>query len=50
MARNRVHIHATPEEVFAALSDPECYPEWGVAAAGIREADEEFPAVGGERG
>jgi NAD(P)-dependent dehydrogenase (short-subunit alcohol dehydrogenase family)/uncharacterized protein YndB with AHSA1/START domain len=46
VARNRVHIHASPEEVFAVLSDPERYPEWVVGAAGIRDQDEEFPAVG----
>jgi len=46
MARNRVHIDATPEEVFAVLSDPDCYPGWVVGAAGIRDQDEEFPAVG----
>jgi NAD(P)-dependent dehydrogenase (short-subunit alcohol dehydrogenase family)/uncharacterized protein YndB with AHSA1/START domain len=46
MARNRVHIHATPEQVFAVLSDPECYPAWVVGAAGVRDQDEEFPAVG----
>jgi NAD(P)-dependent dehydrogenase (short-subunit alcohol dehydrogenase family)/uncharacterized protein YndB with AHSA1/START domain len=46
MARNRVHIDATPEQVFAVLSDPDCYPEWVVGAAGIRDQDEEFPAVG----
>lgn len=46
MARNRVHIRATPEEVFAVLSDPQCYPRWVVGAAGIRDQDEEFPAVG----
>ncbi|HST70791.1 MAG TPA: SDR family NAD(P)-dependent oxidoreductase [Solirubrobacterales bacterium] len=46
MARNRVHIDATPGEVFAVLSDPECYPKWVVGAAGIRDQDEEFPAVG----
>jgi len=46
MARNRVHIHAPPEKVFAVLSDPRCYPEWVVGAAGIRDYDEEFPAVG----
>jgi NAD(P)-dependent dehydrogenase (short-subunit alcohol dehydrogenase family)/uncharacterized protein YndB with AHSA1/START domain len=46
MASNRVHIHARPEEVFAVLSDPECYPHWVVGAAGIRDQDEEFPAVG----
>lgn len=46
MARNRVHIHATPEQVFAILSDPENYPKWVVGAAGIRDQDGEFPAVG----
>jgi NAD(P)-dependent dehydrogenase (short-subunit alcohol dehydrogenase family)/uncharacterized protein YndB with AHSA1/START domain len=46
MARNRVHIDATPEAVFAVLSDPYRYPEWVVGAAGIRDHDEEFPEVG----
>ena len=46
MASNRVHIRATPEEVFAFLSDPECYPQWVVGAAGVRDQDDEFPAVG----
>jgi NAD(P)-dependent dehydrogenase (short-subunit alcohol dehydrogenase family)/uncharacterized protein YndB with AHSA1/START domain len=46
MARNRVHIDAAPEEVFAVLSDPDRYPEWVVGAAGIRDHDEEFPEVG----
>jgi NAD(P)-dependent dehydrogenase (short-subunit alcohol dehydrogenase family)/uncharacterized protein YndB with AHSA1/START domain len=46
MARNRVHVDALPEEVFAVLADPDCYPGWVVGAAGIRDYDEEFPAVG----
>ncbi len=46
MARNRIHIDASPEEVFAVLADPEHYPEWVVGAAGIRDYDESFPAVG----
>jgi len=46
MARNRVHVHASPREVFEVLSDPHCYPEWVVGAAGIRDHDEDFPAVG----
>src|SRR5690349_1471334 len=46
VARNRVHIRASPEEVFAVLSDAERYPEWVVGAAGIRDQDEDFPAVG----
>jgi len=46
MARNRVHIDASPEEVFSVLSDPYCYPKWVVGAAGVRDHDEDFPAVG----
>jgi len=46
MASNRVHIHAPPEEVFAFLSDAYNFPKWVVGAAGVREADEDFPAVG----
>jgi NAD(P)-dependent dehydrogenase (short-subunit alcohol dehydrogenase family)/uncharacterized protein YndB with AHSA1/START domain len=46
MASNRVHIDASPEDVFAVLSDPYRYPEWVVGAAGIRDHDEDFPAVG----
>jgi NAD(P)-dependent dehydrogenase (short-subunit alcohol dehydrogenase family)/uncharacterized protein YndB with AHSA1/START domain len=46
MARNRVHIDASPEDVFAVLADPQRYPEWVVGAAGIRDEDAEFPAVG----
>lgn len=46
MARNRVQIHASPRDVFAVLSDPDCYPKWVVGAAGIRDHDEDFPAIG----
>jgi NAD(P)-dependent dehydrogenase (short-subunit alcohol dehydrogenase family)/uncharacterized protein YndB with AHSA1/START domain len=46
MARNRVRIGRPPEEVFAVLSDPGRYPEWVVGAAGVRDHDDEFPAVG----
>jgi NAD(P)-dependent dehydrogenase (short-subunit alcohol dehydrogenase family)/uncharacterized protein YndB with AHSA1/START domain len=46
MARNRVHIDADPEEVFAVLSSASCYPEWVVGAAGVRDSDENFPEVG----
>ncbi len=46
MARNRVHIDATPAEVFAVLSDPCRYPDWVVGAAGLRDHDEDFPEVG----
>jgi NAD(P)-dependent dehydrogenase (short-subunit alcohol dehydrogenase family)/uncharacterized protein YndB with AHSA1/START domain len=46
MARNRVHVDASPDDVFAILADPTRYPEWVVGAAGIRDEDSEFPAVG----
>jgi NAD(P)-dependent dehydrogenase (short-subunit alcohol dehydrogenase family)/uncharacterized protein YndB with AHSA1/START domain len=46
MARNRVHIDAAPGEVFAVLADPYRYPEWVVGASGVRDHDEDFPAVG----
>jgi len=46
MARNRVHIDAAPEEVFAVLADPYRYPEWVLGASGVRDHDEGFPAVG----
>lgn len=46
MARNRVHIDAAPEDVFAVLSKPGCYPEWVVGGAGVRDHDENFPEVG----
>lgn len=46
MARNRVHIDAAPEDVFAVLSNPYCYPEWVVGASGVRDHDESFPEVG----
>src|SRR3954471_11349696 len=46
MARNRVHIEAAPEDVFAVLSNPYCYPEWVVGASGVRDHDESFPEVG----
>jgi NAD(P)-dependent dehydrogenase (short-subunit alcohol dehydrogenase family)/uncharacterized protein YndB with AHSA1/START domain len=46
MARNRVHIAASPEEVFAVLADAERYPDWVVGAADVREQDGDFPAVG----
>lgn len=46
MARNRVHIAASPERVWKVLADPCCYPDWVVGASTIRDYDEDFPAVG----
>ncbi|MGE0507073.1 MAG: SDR family NAD(P)-dependent oxidoreductase, partial [Solirubrobacterales bacterium] len=46
MARNRIHIAAPPERVFAALSDPQRYPDWVVGSAAIERQDPDFPAPG----
>lgn len=46
MASNRVHIDAAPEEVFAFLSEACNFRRWVVGAAGVRDADENFPEVG----
>jgi len=46
VSRNRIHLEAPPERVFAALSAPDNYPEWIVGAAAIESADAEFPAPG----
>lgn len=46
MAINRVHIDAAPAEVFGFLSDPCNFPKWVVGASGVRDYDEDFPAVG----
>lgn len=32
--------------LFAVLAEPETYPHWLVGAKGIREVDDEWPAVG----
>lgn len=46
MATNKRTIKATPDEIFAVLLDPECYPEWVVGAKAVRGQDKEWPAVG----
>lgn len=46
MARNETHIDATPERVFEVLSDPDSYGYWVVGSKRIRDADQNFPAVG----
>jgi NAD(P)-dependent dehydrogenase (short-subunit alcohol dehydrogenase family)/uncharacterized protein YndB with AHSA1/START domain len=48
LARNRVHLEASPERVWAVLADAHRYPEWVVGAAGTLSADEGFPAPGTE--
>ena len=46
MARNTVHIDASPDEVFDVLDEPYCYSEWVVGTAKIRGADDHWPAKG----
>ncbi len=43
-----VNIAASPEKVFAVLSDPETYPEWLAGAQRIRHVDPSFPRPGAE--
>lgn len=45
-AVTHVVIEADPSDVFAVLEDPATYPLWVVGARRLREADEEWPAVG----
>jgi len=45
-AEVRVLVPASPEAVFAVLSDPETYPEWLAGAQHIRHVDDDFPAPG----
>lgn len=46
MARNSTHINASPERIFAVLSDPDNYGYWVVGSKRIRDADPGFPAEG----
>jgi uncharacterized protein YndB with AHSA1/START domain len=46
MARNERLIAASPERVFAVLSDPDSYGHWVVGSDTIRDADDGWPAVG----
>jgi uncharacterized protein YndB with AHSA1/START domain len=42
----RRYVAATPEQVFAVLSDGWLYPLWVVGASRIRGVDDTWPAVG----
>ena len=44
----RVEVSASPEEVWAVISDPTTYPDWLVGAQRIRGVDAAFPAPGAE--
>jgi hypothetical protein len=45
MARNVRQVNATPEAVFAVLSDGWLYPAWVVGASRIRSVDAQWPAI-----
>ena len=46
MATTRTQIAASPDEVFAALANPENYGDWVVGSDTIRDADPGWPKVG----
>lgn len=46
MARNTAHFDATPEQVWAVLSDPDAYGHWVVGSKHIRDADAAWPQPG----
>ena len=45
-AENEIEIDAPPERVWEVLADPECFDDWVVGAKDVRDADDEWPAVG----
>ena len=46
MAYNESFFNATPEDIFAVLSDPGSYEHWVVGAKEIRDADSNWPQPG----
>jgi uncharacterized protein YndB with AHSA1/START domain len=46
MATTRIQIAASPDEVFAALANPENYGDWVVGSDTVRDADPTWPKVG----
>jgi uncharacterized protein YndB with AHSA1/START domain len=46
MARTRIRTAASPERVFAVLTDAEAYPDWVVGAKQVRAVDKGWPAPG----
>lgn len=46
MAHNEIEVDATPEAVFAVLSDPSSYADWVVGASEVHGADPGWPAPG----
>jgi uncharacterized protein YndB with AHSA1/START domain len=46
MATTHTQIAASPDEVFAALANPDNYGDWVVGSDTIRDADPAWPKVG----
>ena len=46
MAENTRILDATPEQVWAVLSDGWLYPVWVVGASRMREVDDDWPRAG----
>ena len=46
MATTTLQVNASPERIFAVLSDPCAYEHWVVGAKDIRTWDPDFPAPG----
>ncbi|WP_436776356.1 SRPBCC family protein [Yinghuangia sp. YIM S09857] len=46
MARRQQLIHASPNQVWAVLADPQRYAEWVVGTQRIERADDTWPQVG----
>jgi uncharacterized protein YndB with AHSA1/START domain len=46
MATTHTQIAASPDEVFAALANPENYSDWVVGSDTVRDADPAWPKVG----
>jgi uncharacterized protein YndB with AHSA1/START domain len=45
-AEARITVPASPDAVYAVLTDPATYPEWLIGAQRIRHVDGEFPQPG----
>ena len=46
VARTELVINATPDRIFAVLSDGWTYSDWVVGTAHIRDVDPDYPAPG----
>jgi uncharacterized protein YndB with AHSA1/START domain len=46
VARNRRHVDAAPERVYAVLADARRYADWVVGSQDVRDADPAFPRPG----